>query len=226
MPAVAPYIPPKDSALNLWLLNFSSLISASPPTYGLTSTDASNIANAVAAWTAAYTPVTSASTKTAMAVGAKNTAKVNTLNVIRPYAQVIAKNPGVTSANKIALGLNPQTSTPTPITPPTSNPVLTVQSASNLSIILRYRDSAASPSVKSKPYGVKSLQLFGLVSATPVTDPTTMLLRATATKSPLTDMFSSGDAGKQVYYAARWAIQKGQYSPWSPIINFTVPAAT
>lgn len=224
MPAVAPYIPPKDAALNNWLANFSTLITASPGTYGVTSTDASTIAAAVAAWTAAYLPVTSPSTKTAQTVSDKNTQKVTVLAIVRPYAQTIGKNPGVTSANKIALGLNPQTSTPSPITPPVSNPVLTVQSGANLSIIIRFRDSAASPSVKAKPYGVKSLQLFCLVSLTAVTDPTIMLLKATATKSPLTVTFNSGDAGKQAYFAARWATQKGEYSPWSPIINFTVPA--
>jgi hypothetical protein len=226
MPAVAPYIPAKDAALNNWLANFSTLITAAPPTYGLVTADATAIAAAVAAWLAAYTPTTSASTKTAAAVASKNTAKFTVLAIIRPYAQQVGNNAGVTSANKIALGLNPKTSTPSPVTPPASNPILTVQSAANLSIILRYRDSAGSVSVKSKPYGVKSCQIFCLVSATPVTDPTVMLLKATATKSPLTVTFNSGDAGKQAYFAARWAIQTGQYSPWSPIVNFTVPAGS
>lgn len=224
MPANASYIPPKDAALNNWLANFSTLITASPGTYGLTAYDALNIAGSVATWSAAYLLVTSPSTKTAQAVSDKNTAKVNTLNVVRPYAQMISNNPGVTSANKIALGLNPKTSTPSPITPPDSNPVLVVQSASNLSIILRYRDSAASPSVKSKPYGVKSLQLFCLVSSTPVTDPTIMFLKATATKSPLTVLFQANEAGMQAWFAARWVTQRGQYSAWSPIVAFTVPA--
>lgn len=224
MPALAPYIPTKDADLDLWLANFSTLITAGPPTYGLVAGDATAIATAVANWAAAYALVTSPSTKTAQAVSDKDTQKTTVLGIVRPYAQQISLNAGVTSANKIALGLNPRTSLPTPITPPVTNPVLVVQSGSNLSIILRYRDSAASPSVKSKPYGVRSCQVFCKVSATPVIDPTEMFLKATATKSPLTVLFDPGDAGKQAYFAARWATQKGEYSPWSPIINFTVPA--
>lgn len=226
MPALAPYIPPKDAQLDNWALNFASLITTAPATYGLAPSDASTIQAAVNAWHSAYLLVTSSLTKTATTVSAKNTQKVLMLGIVRPYAQTISLNPGVSSANKIALGLNPRTSTPSPITPPTTNPVLTVQSGSNLSIILRYRDSAASVSVKSKPYGVTALQLFCLVSATPVTDPTTMPLKGIFTKSPLVVTFLSGQVGMQAYFAARWQIKTGGFGPWSPIVSFTVPAGS
>ena len=117
MPAVAPYIPAKDAQFDAWLNNFSTLISAAPATYGLVAGDATTIAAQYSSWHAAYLLCTSKSTKTANAVSAKNTAKVTALAIIRPYAQTISNNPGVTSANKIALGLNPKTSTPSPITP-------------------------------------------------------------------------------------------------------------
>src|SRR5208283_1453904 len=104
MPAVAPYIPAKDSALDAWLANFSTLINASPSTYGLLSSDATTIAAAVLAWHTAYLLVTSTTTKTAQTVSAKNGQRVSVLAVIRPYGQQIANNAGVTSANKIALG--------------------------------------------------------------------------------------------------------------------------
>jgi hypothetical protein len=222
MSALPPYIPARDAALNSWLANFSGLISDDPAVYGLTSSDASNIAAPVAVWTASYALVTSPSTKTATTVSAKNTAKVNVLAVVRPYAQQVSLNAGVTSDSKIELGLNPRTSTPSPITPPTTNPVLLLQSCSNLSAYLRYRDSAASVSVKAKPFGVLQLQLFGQVSVTAITDPTGLPLKGTFTKSPLVLTFASGDVGKQFYAAGRWSLRTGGVSPWSPMINFTV----
>ena len=60
--------------------------------------------------------------------------------LIRTYAQNIANNPGVSTGNKIALGLNPKTSSPSPITPPTTFPSLALQSP--------------------KPYGVTQCQVF------------------------------------------------------------------
>lgn len=223
MPAVAPYIPPKDSMFANWLANFSTLLSAAPATYGQTSTTASQVATAASAFASAYALVTSPSTKTAQTVSNKNTVKFTTLALVRPVAQNISLNPGVSSAAKTAIGVNPRTSTPSPVTPPTSNPVLVVQSAANLSLILRYRDSAASPSVKAKPYGVTSCRISALVSSTPVTDPTTLLFMAQGTKSPIVLTFPSSAGGKQVYLAAQWVTRSGGVSPWSPIIAFTVP---
>lgn len=223
MPALPPYIPNPDAKFNNWVNNFSTLITASPATYGLSSGDASTIAGAVATWNAAYALVTSPSTKTAMAVSDKNTARVTTLGIVRPYAQNISLNAGVASADKIAVGVNPRTSTPSPISPPASSPVLTVQSGQNLAVILRYRDSAASPSVKSKPYGVSRLQLSYGTATVPPTDPSVLTSVLSPTKSPFVVQFTAADAGKQAYFAARWVTRTGLFSPWSPIVNFTVP---
>jgi hypothetical protein len=226
MPALPSYIPATDAAFANWVANFSTLISASPGTYGLLAADATAIAAQQSTFAAAYALVTSSATKTATTVSAKNTAKVTALAVVRPYAQTISLNAGVSSANKIALGVNPRTSTPSPITPPDSNPILSVQSASNLALILRYRDSAASVSVKAKPYGVVACRIFGLISSIPVTDPTLLSFIVQATKSPLTITRGSGDAGKQLYMAAQWTTRTGGVSPWSPVISFTVPAGS
>lgn len=220
MPALAPYIPNRDTDLDNWLANFSTLITASPSTYGLMASDAVAIASAVAAWAAAYALVTSPATKTATTVAEKNTQKVTVLAIIRPYSQQVANNPGVTSSNKIALGLNPKTSTPSPITPPSSNPVLTILSQNPGIVNLNYRDSATSPTSKAKPYGVKSCQLYGLASVTPITDPTKLAQQATMTKSPFQFSFPPGyTVGQTFYFAAVWQIQKGGQSPWSSIIT-------
>lgn len=225
MPALPPYIPSRDSAFSNWLDNFASLIAASPAVYGLTAGDAATISGLKSSWSAAYTPVTSPSTKTPAAVAAKNTARVSVTQQVRTYAQQVSNNPGVSSANKIALGLNPKTSTPAPVSAPTSNPVLTVQSAGNGTLILRYRDSAASVSVKAKPYGVVACQIFGETAATAPASSATALLLATATKSPLTLNTGGFAVGSQLYLWARWVTRTGQYSPWSPMISFTVAGA-
>jgi hypothetical protein len=144
------------------------------------------------------------------------------LAVVRPYAQTVANNAAVSSANKIALGLNPRTSTPTPVPVPTTNPDLTIQAAGNLTHVVRYRDSAASPSVKAKPAGAVACALYMSVSATPVTDPTLLMFVGNITKSPFQTTFSSGQAKMQAYYAARWITRTGAFGPWSAISNFTV----
>ena len=218
MPAVAPYIPTKQSLFDAWLLNFSTLITANPNLYGLVSGDATNISTDYTNWHAAYLLVTSPTTKSPSNVSAKNTQYSSIIAAIRAYAQQISNNPGVTSANKIALGLNPKTSLPTPVTAPTTNPVLTIQSQSAGQVILRYRDSAASVSVKSKPYGVTQLRLLAKSSATPITDPTQLVFVASLTKSPSVVSLAAFTPGSVVYFAAQWATRKGLVSGYSPII--------
>lgn len=223
MPALAPYIPPKDAAYASWLANFATLIAASPMTYGLVASDATTISAANTSFQNAYALVTSPTTKTKDTVQAKNIARVDSLNTVRPYAINISLNPGVSASNKVALGLNPRTSTPAPVTAPTTYPVLTIPSAMALNLIVRYRDELASPSVKSKPYGVTQLQLYASTSATPITDPTLLAFQGVRTKSPTMLTFLSSQKGLTAYIAARWQTRTGLVGPWSAIINFVVP---
>jgi hypothetical protein len=219
MPQLPPYIPARNANLIAWLANFSALITASPSTYGLATGDATAIAAIDTSLAADYALITSPASKTATTVAAFNAAKAGDMPTIRGYAQMIANNAGVSSSNKTAVGVNPRTSTPTPITAPTTMPVLTAQSASTAGIIVRYRDSTASPSVKSKPYGVIGVQVYATASATAITDPTLLAFIANETKSPLT-LSLPGTAGKVVYMAARWQTRKGLVGPWSSIISY------
>lgn len=219
MPSAAPYIPSRNAGFVAWLANFSTLITASPGTYGLLAGDATTIAAQNTAVAAAYALITSSATKTAATVSAYNSTKVNALAVVRPYAQTISNNAGVSTSNKTAVGVNPRTSTPTPITTPTTTPVLTAQSASTAGIIVRYRDATASPSVKSKPYGVVAAVIFAKASATVITDPSVLVWEGQQTKSPFT-LSMPATAGMVIYIAARWVTKKGLVGPWSPIISY------
>jgi hypothetical protein len=220
MPASAPYIPSKRAQLAAWAANFNALIVASPATYGLSSADAASITAVYNPWLTQYNLASSPTTKTKSVVAALNTAQVAMLAVLRVYAQQVANNAGVTSANKIALGLNPKTSTPSPVTPPNSNPVLAVLSQNPGVVNFTYRDSQTSPTSKAKPYGVKRLALYGVESATPITDPAALYQRMSPTKSPFQFAFPGNyTRGATWYFAAQWVTQKGGLSPWSSIIS-------
>lgn len=222
MPSLAPYIPSKNANFVAWANNFATLIAASPSTYGLASGDATTISAINTAVAAAYGLIASPSTKTAATVQAYNTEKVSALATLRPYAQQIANNAGVSPSNKTAVGVNPRTSTPTPISAPTTAPSLTAVSTSPAGTILRFRDSTSSPSVKAKPYGVTQLILVGAQSATAITDPTQLLFLTAVTKSPIQVALGSAFAGKTVYFAARWMTRKGLLGPWSAITPVVV----
>lgn len=226
MPALQPYIPPKDSDLANWSLNFYTLLVASPATYGLLASDATNVAAVQTPWAADYALAINPATRTPVTVAAKDTARTNLLAVVRPYAQAISLNAGVLTASKIAIGVNPRTSVPSPITAPTTNPVLTVASGAPLSHIIRFRDSASSPSVKAKPYGVVSCQIVGSTTGEPTlsgsSGPDAMPTIGLFAKNPAQFTWGSGDIGKTATYFARWVTRSGLVGPWGAIVTYTI----
>lgn len=222
MPALPSYIPPRDPDFQNWFQNFSTLLTAAPSTYGMVTGDAVAVAAQYALWNAAYLAAIGGATRGPMTIAAKDTERASATAIVRPYAQAISQNAGVMVDDKIAIGVNPRTSTPSPIAAPATNPVLSVVAATPLQHLLRYRDMLSSPSVKSKPYGVVQIQIFGKASATVVTDPETMFLLTSATKCPLTVGWNGADAGKVAYYASRWINRNGLVGPWSPIVSFTI----
>lgn len=226
MPALPPYIPARDTDFNNWLANFSTLLTANPPLYGLTPVDAVAVAAAAADWLVAYNAAIDGTTRGPFTIANKDTTRTATEAIVRPYAQAISNNAGVLVADKVAIGVNPRTNTPTKIAAPTTNPVLSIFSAIQLVHQLRYRDELASPTVKAKPYGVLQVQLYATASATPITDPAALDFVGGFTKSPLQVEWQAGDAGKVAYYAARWVTRTGLVGPWSPVVSFTVASGS
>ena len=95
------YIPTRDADLVGWADNFSTLITASPTTYGLTAGDATTISGLVTAWDAAYALAVNPSTRTPSTVADKDSAKGAMLPILRLYAQMIKANAGVSNMDKV-----------------------------------------------------------------------------------------------------------------------------
>ena len=226
----APYIPPTSSGLDAFASNFSTLISASAATYGLTAGDATTIAAAVSAYHAAYllggtlagghVPV-NPSTRTPVTVGAMRSQQAAVTGVIRTYAAQIRLNPGVANSDKLALGLTLPNTTPSPIPAPTSNPVLSLVQQSHLVVQLSYKDSLAGTS-KAKAPGAIQMQLVGAAAAMPPATPDVAPALPAITKSPFQLTFLTPQVGQVLNVWGRWVTRKGLIGPWSPLFTTTI----
>lgn len=221
----APYIPTADADFGNWIDNFSTMLTASPTTYGLVAADAVVVAGVTATWDSTYSSAIDPSTRTPVTIAAKDDAKTAALATCRPYAQQIANNAGVSPSNKIAIGVNPRTNGSTPVPTPLTTPLVSVPSLGNLTHVLRYRDELASPTSKAKPAGAIAMQIFGKASATPITDPNALTFLSQQTKSPFQVDLDPGDVGKQMYYVGRWVTRTGKVGPFGPIVSATIAAA-
>lgn len=214
-----PYIPTTDAAFAAWLLNFSTLLTAAPATYGLTAPDAVVVAAANSDFQPKYLAATNPTTRTAGTVAAKDASRASGEAIVRPYAIRISVNAAVTAQAKINIGVTVRGAVPTPVPPPTTAPSLSIQSAISGAITLKYSEPGTAG--KAKPAGVVGMEIFRSLGTTFATDPSQASYVATATKSPVVIPNEPADAGKKATYYARWTTRSGpggiaQVGPWTP----------
>lgn len=215
-----------DALFSTWLLNFSTLITASPTTYGLVSGDAVLIDAQNTAYQAALALATDPSTRTPVTVSAKDAAKASALFVVRPYALSITNNSGVADGDKTAVGATVRKLIPTPIPTPTDAPQVSIVTAIPLATTLKIVNSMT-PTVKSKPFGAIGIEVARSIGTVAATDPDQLDIWQTASKVPVIMDFSAPDQGKICSVAARYVTRGGspgfaKKGPWSAILNFNV----
>jgi len=229
--STSPYIPPKDADAVNWANTFAATLTADPAAYMLTAGDASACQAAADGFAAAYalgggtyhSPVNPA-TKTVQTTQDKVDARVVMEQTLRPYAQQISRNAGISGAAKLAIGVNPRTSNPTPVPDPTTFPNMQLIAGAPLTLKLQYRDNGAVTG-KAKPFGAIQLQVFAMTSETPITDPAEIAYFGTATKSPFLLNFGGEDANKVCYVTCRWITRTGKIGSFGPILHATVMTA-
>lgn len=215
------YIPTRDANLADWANNFATTIAASPASYGLVAGDATTISAYVNAFVSALSVVSNPATKTIATVASKDGAKAAMLGIVRPYAQQIKSNQGVTNASKLALGLTIRDTVPTPIVAPVSSPIIAVLGATPGQHTIRFADSNT-PDSRAKPFGAIGLQLFVAVAQAALTDPNVAEFRSFVTRQPFGVTFNPADNGKVATYFARWQTRTGLVGPWSTPVAFTI----
>lgn len=213
------YIPTSNADFANWLANFSTLLTASPTTYGLVTGDATAVAAQNTAFQSAYTAATDPTTRTSPTVAAMQTKRTQAEAVVRPLAVRISLNAGVTDLNKTAIGVTVRKTVPTPVPPPTTTPALSLQSGTHLNHQLRYYDTST-PTAKAKPVGSTGIEIWRNIGTTAATDPAQCSYYQTWTKSPNISTFLAGDVGKICTYYSRWVTRGGpggtaQTGPWS-----------
>jgi hypothetical protein len=220
------YIPQSDTGFNNWIVNFASLLTANPTSYGEDATVAATVQAVADAWGTAYALAVDPATRTSPTVADKDAAKAEALGTARPVAQRIKLNDSVTNQQRADLGLTVDKTVPTPIAAPTSFPQLAMIAATPLEHKLRYNDSE-NPAGKAKPFGVIGVEIWRSVGTVEATDPAQAFYDETVTKAPFTSTFSGDDVGKVCTYFARYTTKAGpggkaQKGPWSSALNVFV----
>jgi hypothetical protein len=223
MSTTARFLPTQESALDVWLANFSGLISAAPASYGLSPADAAQIAAAVADWHKAYLVATSPATRTASSVADKRGEKQHVVRVVRSFAARIRADESIGDDLKINLGLKLRPRRGEPVPTPAGVPVLAVRRLDIGVHELRAMDGDTRPS-RGKPPRVASIMVYRAVGDTPARSPMDADFLTLSTRVAFASTFSHSDHGKTATYFARWINSKGEAGPWSIAMSAPIAA--
>jgi hypothetical protein len=214
------YIPRKDSDLVAWSSNFASQVAANAESWGIPQEEVTALQTAKASFAALHAKADSP-TKNSVIVAEKNIARKALEEKIRTLAGFRLKNPVITDAERIALGLRARDRKPSNIPVPKSRPELDIDVVDfrRLKILFHDMDTGS----RAKPYGINGAIIAYAVLDTPPADRSVLTHSVLATRTPYTLEFAEEERGKTVYVAVCWQNEKGETGPWSEIESAIVP---
>ena len=219
---MADYIPGPDANFQAWQSNFVTYANANLAALGLTAADLAPITAAQTTWATAFPAHIAAVNAAKASRQAKDEARAGYVAVIRPLVRRLQASPQVSDAEKAALGITVRQE-PTPIGPPTTAPIVSIECGNRLQQTLRFVD-AANPTRRGKPAGVLGVEIWNKVGTTPPAGEGDLRFVAVDTSAPYVMNFDLAEGGKTNYVWMRWVSPTGERGPWSEQAQATIAA--
>jgi hypothetical protein len=213
-------IPPADPDFHNWVVPFSAYVATNAADLDLDPTDVTPLTDAVTTWKTAYPAHKTASGSAVAAKTIKDQARASVEGIARPLIQQLQASPKVTDAQRNSMKINVRSTTRTPASVPTTEPMATVDTSHRLQHIISYRDTGSSS--KKKPAGVAYCEIWAKVGAPAPTDESQLTYLGNASKTPQMEEYTGAQAGQTVWYWLRWVNTRGDKGPWSEPVSATI----
>lgn len=200
--------------------NFAALITTGFASYGLTSAQSTAFGTLNTALQSAYSVAIEPTTRTRVTIAAKNLAIRNMRANAVLLAKIIYATSTVTDSQLIGLGLLPRT-VRNPVPAPTTAPVVEVGVVSGRLVNVRLH--SADSERRGMEIGARGCNIYSYVGATPPADPRDWRFEGMATRTITQVLFPDSVAsGATAWLSARWVSARGQTSPASEPVPFTI----
>ena len=173
------------------------------------------------AWNTKWAKYKDPTTRTSQITFEKTEARKAYEHLLRLLIRDLEYNTRVTDDDRHSMGIHIPDTRRTPINPPTTHPVFSIETAGDRHLNVAFRDHESGS--KAKPYGVNGAVIIYDVLDTPPADYAQLTRSLLATRTPHTLEFTIAERGKPVYVAVCWQNEKGQKGPWSEILSSIVP---
>ena len=219
---MADYLPGPDADYQAWVSNFVTYANANLAALGLVAADMTPVTTAQTAWNSGFAAHVAAVAAAKAAKQTKDESRAALTGNIRPLVRRLQASAVVSDAEKASLGITVRQE-PSPIGPPTTSPIVSVECGNRLQHTLRFVDSAT-PTRKAKPAGVLGVEIWNKVGTTPPAGESDLRFVAVDTNAPFVLNFDSADGNKVSYYWLRWVSPTGERGPWSEPAQATIAA--
>jgi hypothetical protein len=216
------YIPGPDAEFDKFLGIFVAAIVANKDAFGLTDADVKPLVDGKNNWDTDLQADTDAEAAADKAKTQKNKTRADIEGIVRSVTKKLNGHPQADNALRAKAGLPAHDETRSPRGVPTTRPLVRLESSGRWMITVHFVDELT-PTKLAKPEGVQGAQIWVFVGDTPPADPEAFRFLYLDTRTPYVHTHAAADAGKTVFYAARWANAKGEVGPWSDVISAKIP---
>jgi hypothetical protein len=214
------YIPRRDSELVAWSSNFTSVVSSNATSWDIAPEELSNLQNASSAF-ASLVATAESPARTPVIIAEKDAARKELVKEIRGLVSFRLKNPVITDAQRVSMGLHVRDSAYSAIHVPTTRPELDIDVFDVRRLKVKFREMGSDS--KAKPYGINGALIVYAVLDVPPVRIEELTSGVLATRTPHVIQFDEDKRGKTVYVAICWQNRKGENGPWSDIEKAIVP---
>lgn len=212
--------PSKDAELLAMSTNASAKITASAPSYGLTTGQATSLASVVSGFSSAMAAIDDPTTRTKAKVAAKNAAKSVLVQNLRDLNRFVQANKAVDDEKKIEIAF-PVYKPRTPINAPTTAPVVkeVITNGRRSNVVIRDVDGER----RGRPNGVQGALILSFTGAEPSPDAGLWRIEGLSTRNQFEITWPPTLAvGAQVWVAVAWYSPRGQAGPLSTPVSVSI----
>jgi hypothetical protein len=217
-----------DAELASGASNVVLLVTPTPSAFGVSASMLTSYTTLTTNFSTLLTQCDAPATRTPVLVEQKQEARKLLRQASANLAKVISGTPTVTNAQLLSLRMNERV-IPQPRQVPGTPPTIEVISCSGRLVKARVHDTATEG--RGLPFGAVGAQIFSFVGPEAPTDPREYHYEGTTTRATTDILFPNDVAsGATIWLSANWISARGQRSPASPPISFTlqggaIPAA-
>lgn len=200
--------------------NVVDIVTPAVATYGVTAPTMTSYATLTTNYASLLELATEPATRTSVSVENKNVAKKSLREASVNLAKIFTATSTVTNAMLLAVRMNPRV-VPQPRIVPGAAPTVDVVKVTNRLVDIHLHDATSES--RGLPFGAVSANIYSYIGTTPPTDPREYHFEGATSRARAQILFpDSVPSGATVWLSAQWVSARGQLSPGSTPISFTL----